>query len=97
MKAYLTAINVAGLLVLLLGAAAFLLVGRQPHSDFVNLSTVKTESVEPRQVELRLYFAKPDASGFMVEKREVTIDPGQSVYQPESTLLLPLHQQCSGL
>lgn len=81
MKRYLTVWNVLGLLILLVGAGFYLYAGRRPASDVVNLDTEKASIAEPRQVELRLYFAKPDASGFIIEKRKVELEPGQTVYQ----------------
>jgi len=81
MKRYLTFWNVLGLLILLLGAAFYLYAGRTPRTDVVNLDVAIEEPQEPREVQLRLYFAKPDASGFIIEKRKVTIAPKESVYQ----------------
>jgi len=81
MKRYLTFWNVLGLLILLLGAAFYFYAGRAPRTDVVNLDVAIEEPQEPREVQLRLYFAKPDASGFIIEKRKVTIAPKESVYQ----------------
>lgn len=81
MRRYLTIWNVLGLMVLLFGAAVYLYAGRPPRTDVVNLDVAENEPQEPREVLLRLYFAKPDASGFIIEKRQVTIEPSESIYQ----------------
>lgn len=81
MKRYLTLWNVLGLALLLLGAIVYIYAGRQPRTDVVNLNVSAEEPLEPQETVLRLYFAKPDASGFVVEKRKVTLEPNESVYQ----------------
>lgn len=81
MKRYLTFWNVLGLLIFLFGAGVLLYVSRPPKTDVINLDIAESEPQEPRQVQLRLYFANPSATGFVIEKRDVTLQPGESIYQ----------------
>ncbi|WP_457636517.1 GerMN domain-containing protein [Oceanithermus sp.] len=81
MRRYLTFWNLLGLLVFVLGVAAMLHVSRPPRTDVVNLNVTESSSQEPVRAQLRLYFANADATGFVIEKRDVTLLPGESVYQ----------------
>ena len=81
MRRYLTFWNVLGALVLLLGLFAYFYSSPGRQSSVVNLPQDVELPLEPREVELRLYFAKPDASAFLVERRTVTLEPGETVYQ----------------
>ncbi len=81
MKRYLTFWNVVGVVVLLLGLLVFFYSSPNRHSAVVNLPQNVELPEEPQEVELRLYFAKPDASAFLVERRTVMLEPGESVYQ----------------
>jgi len=81
LKRYLTLWNVLGSLLLLIGLAVYLASSPARQSGVVNLPTEQVEPEVPREVELRLYFAKNDATGFLIEKRKVTLAPGESAYQ----------------
>ncbi|HGY09041.1 MAG TPA: hypothetical protein ENK37_03155 [Oceanithermus profundus] len=81
MKRYLTIWNVLGALVLLAGLLVYLASSPARQSSVINLPADVEEAAEPRKARLRLYFAKPDATGFLIENREVTLEPGELVYQ----------------
>lgn len=81
MKRYLSFWNLLGLLLLLAGLAVYLYSSPGRQSEVINLPSSETLPQEPRPATLRLYFAKDDASGFLIEKREVTLQPGESIYQ----------------
>jgi len=81
MKRYVTVWNVAGLMLFVLGLLILTLSQPGRRSEVVNLPAEESLSLEPRNATLRLYFAKSDASGFLIEKRQVVLGPGESVYQ----------------
>jgi len=81
MKRYLTLWNVLGFTLLVLGLLVYLFTATGRRSEVINLPTQETVPREPTPATLRLYFAKDDASGFLIEKRKVTLAPGESVYQ----------------
>jgi spore germination protein GerM len=81
MKRYANFWNVLGLLLLLLGLFVYLYSRPGRTSEVVNLPAAEVQPQTPRDVTLRLYFAKDDASGFLIEKRKVTLQPGESIYQ----------------
>ena len=81
MKRYLTIWNVLGAIVLIAGLFVYLASSPSRQSAVVNLPANVDEPDEPRKAKLRLYFAKPDATGFLIENREVTLGPGELVYQ----------------
>ncbi len=81
MKRYLSLWNVLGVALLLMGLIVFFYSSPGRRSEVINLPTAETRPQEPRNVTMRLYFAKSDASGFLIEKREVTLDPGDTVYR----------------
>lgn len=81
MKRFWSPWNILGLLVLLIGVAVYIVGSPRLKSSVANFPNTVEEAALPQQVELRLYFAKNDASGFLIEKRKVTLEPGESVYQ----------------
>jgi len=87
-KRYLTFWNAVGLFLLVTGLALFLYLSRTPGTQVINFHPGQTEESQPREVQLRLYFAKPDATGFVIEKRRVTLGSGEDVYQRAITELI---------
>ncbi|GEM_PF-160591 len=81
MRKYLSIANVIGAAILILGLVTYIAV-RNPRSlSVVNSPGRQVQDVGPHEVKLRLYFAKPDGKAFLVEKRQVLLNEGESVYQ----------------
>ncbi len=78
MRRWLTAWNLLGAALFALGLGVFLFAGRRPPDRVENPPEPVVESeTEPREVELRLYFAGRE--GFMLERRRVQLSPFESV------------------
>ncbi len=70
--------NLLGGLVFLAGLFAFWYGGRLPTTRVVHPpAPVVAPEAEAKEVTLALYFAKPDGTGFVLEKRKVQLDPGE--------------------
>ncbi len=78
MKGRLTLWNLLGALLFLIGLAVFLYAARRPPDRVENPPEPVVEAeAEPREVELKLYFAGRE--GFVLERRTVRLSPFESV------------------
>ncbi len=78
MKRYLSWINLAGAALFLVGGLVFYLGSRLPRERLENPPQIVVGAEKaPERVRVALYFAKPDGSGFVLERREVALSPGE--------------------
>jgi len=70
--------NLLGGLIFLIGLLAFWYGARLPATRVVHPpSPVVAAEAEAKEITLALYFAKPDGTGFVLEKRKVQLAPGE--------------------
>ncbi len=81
MKRFVTLWNLLGLAVLALGLTVYLYTDRRQGGAVLNLPETLEEASTPRALQLRLYFGKPDGTGFVVERRQVQLEPGENPYE----------------
>jgi len=81
MKSYLTFWNLLGLFLLIFGLWLYFYASKSPQTEILNYKVIEEEPLKSEKTEIRLYFAKKNANGFIIEKRIVTLKPGESKYQ----------------
>jgi len=81
MKKYFSIWNIIGIIVVLIGSLFYIFSHQITKTEIVNSEIVNDNSTKSKKVVLKLYFANKDATGFIVEKRNITVYDNDNLYQ----------------